>query len=89
MSGQGQKRRFGGVRAASALPLKADIHRQHRHVSKVPTEMPEDAVKQHRNFPMSARLDRRGDTRSPHEATCQSIASRIFCEALLHVTVCR
>jgi hypothetical protein len=33
---RGQKRRFGDVRATSALPLKADIHRMVRHVSKVP-----------------------------------------------------
>src|SRR5882724_204314 len=32
----GQSRRFGDVRVASALPLKADIHRKVRHVSKVP-----------------------------------------------------
>jgi len=32
----GQKRRFGDVRVASALPLKADIHPKGRHVSKVP-----------------------------------------------------
>ena len=32
----GQKRRFGDVRGTSALPLKADIHGQVRHVSKVP-----------------------------------------------------
>ncbi len=36
MSGQGQKRRFGDVRATSALPLKADIDRKGRHVSRVP-----------------------------------------------------
>jgi hypothetical protein len=34
MSGLGQKRRFGDVRVTSALPLKADIHRKGRHVSK-------------------------------------------------------
>ena len=33
----GQKRRFRDVLVASALPLKADIHRKVRHVSKVPT----------------------------------------------------
>jgi hypothetical protein len=32
----GQTRRFGGVRATSALPSKTDIHRDGRHVSKVP-----------------------------------------------------
>jgi hypothetical protein len=32
----GQSRRFGDVRVTSALPLKADIHRKVRHVSKVP-----------------------------------------------------
>ena len=31
-----QKRRFGDVRVPSALPLKADILRKRRHVSKVP-----------------------------------------------------
>jgi hypothetical protein len=36
MSQLGQKRRFRDVRIASALPLKADIHRKVRHVSKVP-----------------------------------------------------
>jgi len=35
-SGMGQKRRFGDVRVPSALPLKADILRKRRHVSKVP-----------------------------------------------------
>jgi hypothetical protein len=33
---QGQSRRFGDVRASSALALKADIHHKARHVSKVP-----------------------------------------------------
>jgi hypothetical protein len=37
MSQMGQKRRFRDVRIASALPLKGDIHRKIRHVSKVPT----------------------------------------------------
>src|ERR1700736_5496139 len=37
MSVPGQKRRFGDVRATSALPPKTDIHREGRHVSKVPT----------------------------------------------------
>jgi hypothetical protein len=37
MSQLGQKRRFGDVRVTSVLPLKADIHRKSRHVSKVPT----------------------------------------------------
>jgi hypothetical protein len=32
----GKKRRFGDVRVPSALPLKADILRKRRHVSKVP-----------------------------------------------------
>jgi hypothetical protein len=32
----GQSRYFGDVRVTSALPLKADIHRKGRHVSKVP-----------------------------------------------------
>jgi hypothetical protein len=36
MSVQGQSRRFGDGRIASALPLKGDIHRKFRHVSKVP-----------------------------------------------------
>jgi hypothetical protein len=36
-SAQGQKRRFGDVRVTSALPLKADIQRKLRYVSKVPT----------------------------------------------------
>src|ERR1700737_2769887 len=36
MSLMGQSRRFGDVRVASALPLKADIQREGRHVSKVP-----------------------------------------------------
>jgi hypothetical protein len=36
MSGLGQKRRFGDVRATSALPPKTDIHRERRHVSNVP-----------------------------------------------------
>src|SRR5258706_5323236 len=36
MSEMGQKRRFCNVRATSALPLKADIHRKGRHVSNVP-----------------------------------------------------
>ncbi len=36
MSAQGQSRRFGDVRVTSALPLKADIHRKVRYVSKVP-----------------------------------------------------
>jgi hypothetical protein len=31
-----QSRRFGDVRASSALALKADIHHKARHVSKVP-----------------------------------------------------
>jgi hypothetical protein len=31
-----KKRRFGDVRVPSALPLKADILRKRRHVSKVP-----------------------------------------------------
>ncbi len=31
-----QKQRSGDVRVTSALPLKADIHRKDRHVSKVP-----------------------------------------------------
>jgi hypothetical protein len=29
-------RRFGDVRASSALAMKADIHHKARHVSKVP-----------------------------------------------------
>src|SRR5258707_6502699 len=33
---QGQSRRFGDVRATSALLPKTDIHRKGRHVSKVP-----------------------------------------------------
>jgi hypothetical protein len=36
LSHLGQKRRFGDVRATSALPPKTDIHREGRHVSKVP-----------------------------------------------------
>src|ERR1700730_3124864 len=36
LSVQGQKRRSGDVRVTSALPLKADIHRDGRHVSNVP-----------------------------------------------------
>jgi len=36
MSAPGQKRRFGDVRATSALPPKTDIHREGRHVSKGP-----------------------------------------------------
>ena len=32
----GQKRWFGDVRATSALPPKTDIHREGRHVRKVP-----------------------------------------------------
>jgi hypothetical protein len=36
MSEMGQSRHFGDVRVTSALPLKADIHRKGRHVSKVP-----------------------------------------------------
>jgi len=36
MSHVGQKRRFGDIRVTSALPLKADIQRKVRHVSKVP-----------------------------------------------------
>jgi hypothetical protein len=32
-----RKRRFGDVRVPSALPLKADIVRKRRHVSKVPS----------------------------------------------------
>jgi hypothetical protein len=32
----GQKRRSGDVRVPSALPLKADILRKRRHISKVP-----------------------------------------------------
>jgi hypothetical protein len=36
MPGLGQKRRFGDVRVPSALPLKADILRKRRHISKVP-----------------------------------------------------
>jgi hypothetical protein len=31
-----QSRRFGDVRASSALAMKADIHHKARHVSKVP-----------------------------------------------------
>jgi hypothetical protein len=37
MTELGQKRRFGDVRLTSALPLKADIHREVRHVRFVPT----------------------------------------------------
>jgi ribosomal protein L34E len=37
MTAKGQSRRFGDVRASSALALKADIHHKARHVSKVPT----------------------------------------------------
>ncbi|MGB6398439.1 MAG: hypothetical protein WBF73_22545, partial [Bradyrhizobium sp.] len=33
----GQKRRFGDVPVTSALPPKADIHREVRHVRSVPT----------------------------------------------------
>jgi len=36
VTGSGQKRRFGDVRATSALPPKTDIHREGRHVSNVP-----------------------------------------------------
>ncbi len=36
MSALGQSRRFGDVRVASALALKADIHCKVGHVSKVP-----------------------------------------------------
>jgi len=36
MTAMGQSRRFGDVRASSALALKADIHHKARHVSKVP-----------------------------------------------------
>jgi hypothetical protein len=36
MSHKGQKLRFGDVRVTSALPLKADLHRKDRNVSKVP-----------------------------------------------------
>jgi hypothetical protein len=32
----GQSRHFGDVRVTSALPLKTDIYRKGRHVSKVP-----------------------------------------------------
>jgi hypothetical protein len=39
MSVQGQERRFGDVRATSALPPKTDIHREGRHVSKVNSEV--------------------------------------------------
>jgi hypothetical protein len=37
MSETGQSRRFGDVRASSALALNADIHHKTRHVSKVPS----------------------------------------------------
>jgi len=37
MSQLGQQRRFSDVRVTSALPLKADIHREGRHVRLVPT----------------------------------------------------
>jgi len=40
MSASGQSRRFGDVRASSALALKADIHHKARHVSKVPMNEP-------------------------------------------------
>ena len=36
MSPSGQSRHFGDVRVTSALPLKTDIYRKGRHVSKVP-----------------------------------------------------
>ena len=36
MSGLGHKRRFGKVRASSALPLIAEVCWEDRHVSKVP-----------------------------------------------------
>jgi hypothetical protein len=36
MSAQGHSRRFGDVRVTSALPLKADLHRQGQHVRNVP-----------------------------------------------------
>jgi hypothetical protein len=46
MSASGQKRRFGDVRATSALPPKADIQRKGRHVSNVPKpEVPADKQK--------------------------------------------
>jgi len=35
----GQKRRFGDVRVTSALPLRADIHRKHRHASQQTTKV--------------------------------------------------
>ena len=35
-STHGTSRTLGDVRVTSALPLKADIHRKVRHVSKVP-----------------------------------------------------
>src|SRR5882757_266867 len=43
MSALGQSRRFGDVRASSALALKADIHHKARHVSKVPKNEPASA----------------------------------------------
>jgi hypothetical protein len=36
MSPLRHSRRFGDVRASSALAMKADIHHKARHVSKVP-----------------------------------------------------
>src|SRR4029079_1250235 len=42
MSAPGQKRRFGDVRATSALPPKSDNHRKGRHVST--TEVASDSI---------------------------------------------
>ncbi len=48
-----RKRRFGDVRVPSALPLKADILRKRRHVSKVPTRDSCIAVK---GYPLGHRF---------------------------------
>jgi hypothetical protein len=41
-----KKRRFGDVRVPSALPLKADILRKGRHVSKVPILLQKSKIEQ-------------------------------------------
>jgi hypothetical protein len=45
-SAAGQKRRFGDVRATSALPPKTDIHREAQHVSKVPILLQKSKIEQ-------------------------------------------
>jgi hypothetical protein len=70
--------RADGVRVASALPLKADIHRKVRHVSKVANNgNVKDNLPRHWNLKIFMRLVGLGNSRSPHEATCPSIALRI------------